>query len=394
MQNSNNYLVDTITRLFTNINIGSLSLRLPDGSHQVLGDKGKPEAVIVIHNWRAIRRLLTQGHMGFVESYLDGDWDSPNPAHVVELAIKNKKDTGTNNLNSFWHRLKNRIIHILNANTRSGAKRNIAAHYDLGNSFYEQWLDPSMTYSSAYFNNNESQSLEAAQLAKYRRIAKVLEIKPEHKLLEIGFGWGGFAEFVVKEYGCHVTGLTLSNEQLKYANARLQNAGLSGNFDLRLQDYRDLEGTYDSIASIEMFEAVGEENWPTYFNTIKKGLNKKGSAVLQIITINEDSFETYRRSADFIQRYIFPGGMLPSVKVIKDEVNLAKLKITDVVMFGDSYAETLLRWRNSFELTWSTIEKLGFDHRFKRMWEMYLSYCEGGFRAKAINVGQYKIVSD
>jgi cyclopropane-fatty-acyl-phospholipid synthase len=393
MQKKNNYLVERITQIFTKIDTGSLSLKLPDGSHQMLGSGDKPEAALIINNWRAIRRLLTKGEMGFVESYLDGDWDSPNPAKVVELAIKNKKGTGTNNLNSFWHRLTNRIIHILNANTKRGAKRNISAHYDLGNNFYQQWLDPSMTYSSAYFNE-KNLSLEDAQQEKYRRIAESLELKPDHKLLEIGFGWGGFAEFVIKEYGCHVTGLTLSNEQLKYASKRLQAAGLSEKANLKLQDYRDLEGQFDNVASIEMFEAVGEENWPEYFNKIRNVLDRKGSAVLQIITINEDSFDTYRRSADFIQRYIFPGGMLPSVNALKNEISAAKLQITDVSMFGDSYAETLMQWRYSFEAAWSKIEQLGFDNRFKRMWEMYLCYCEGGFRARAINVGQYKIASE
>lgn len=386
-----NSLVSKITAVLSKITVGTLDLTLPDGSHHSLGPGGAPETVIVINRWRAIRRLLTQGDMGFVESYLDGDWDSPDPSRVVEIAVVNRPHTKTNDLQGFWHWALNRLGHLRRSNTKRGSKRNIAAHYDLGNDFYEQWLDPTMTYSSAYYTA-EGQSLGQAQIEKYRRIAGMLQLKPEHKVLEVGFGWGGFAEFAVKEYGCHVTGLTLSKEQLKFASERMKKAGISDKVDLRLQDYRDVEGQFDRIASIEMFEAVGEENWPHYFNMIRDRLSVGGAAALQIITIDDAFYERYRSGSDFIQRYIFPGGMLPSVSALTNEIDRARLSLADVTTFGDSYASTLKEWRQRFLESWSSIEPLGFDERFRRMWEMYLAYCEGGFRAKSIDVGQFKIV--
>ena len=386
-----NSLVGKIIAVLSKITVGTLDLTLPDGSHHRLGPGGAPETVMVINRWRAVRRLLTQGDMGFVESYLDGDWDSPDPSRVVEIAVVNRHHTKTNDLQGFWHWALNRLGHLRRSNTKRGSKRNIAAHYDLGNDFYEQWLDPTMTYSSAYYTA-EGQSLDQAQIEKYRRIADMLQLKPEHKVLEVGFGWGGFAEFAVKEYGCHVTGLTLSKEQLKFASERMKKAGISDKVDLRLQDYRDVEGQFDRIASIEMFEAVGEENWPHYFNMIRDRLSVGGAAALQIITIDEAFYERYRSGSDFIQRYIFPGGMLPSVAALTNEIDRARLSLADVTTFGDSYASTLKEWRQRFLEAWSSIEPLGFDERFRRMWEMYLAYCEGGFRAKSIDVGQFKIV--
>jgi cyclopropane-fatty-acyl-phospholipid synthase len=220
----------------------------------------------------------------------------------------------------------------------------------------------------------------------------MLDLKPEHHILEVGFGWGGFAEYAVKTYGCRLTGLTLSKEQHAFASERLQRQGLADKVDLRIQDYRDVTGTFDGVASIEMFEAVGEPHWPRYFGMIRDRLVRGGTAALQIITIAEERFEHYRHNTDFIQRHIFPGGMLPSVNVFKDCVDHAKLQLADVAMYGESYARTLKQWRDSFLHAWSTIEPLGFDDRFRRMWEMYLAYCEGGFRARAINVGQFKLV--
>jgi cyclopropane-fatty-acyl-phospholipid synthase len=390
MQRGKHAMVGKVVGVLSKITIGRMNLTLPDGSHHELGPGGEPEASMVINRWRAVRRLLTQGDMGFVESYLDGDWDSPDPARVVEIAVLNRPSAKTHELDGFWHRLRNRIIHALRANTKRGARRNIAAHYDLGNEFYKQWLDPSMTYSSALYTDT-NQPLDKAQEMKYRRIAEMLRLEPNHSVLEVGFGWGGFAEFAVKEYGCSITGLTLSREQLNFAGERLQKAGLSDRVDLRLQDYRDVDGQFDRIASIEMFEAVGEANWPHYFNMIRERLVDGGEAALQIITIDDDHFERYRRSADFIQRYIFPGGMLPSVTALKKEVDRAKLHFVDMTTFGDSYAKTLREWRERFLGAWANIEPLGFDDRFRRMWEMYLAYCEGGFRAKSIDVGQFKI---
>ena len=383
-------LVGRVISVLSKIKIGQMTLTLPDGSVHVLGPGGNPEAAMTINRWRAVRRLLTQGDMGFVESYLDGDWDSVDPSNVVELAVVNRPTTKTNELEGFWHRILNRIAHTRRANTKRGAKKNIAAHYDLGNEFYRRWLDPTMTYSSAYFTADD-QPLDQAQTEKYRRIADMLRLQPDHSLLEVGFGWGGFAEYAAKEYGCRVTGLTLSQEQLKFARERMQKAGLADRVDLRLQDYRDVNDQFDRIVSIEMFEAVGEDNWPQYFDMVRNSLVQGGEAALQIITIDESLFSRYRCGADFIQRYIFPGGMLPSVSALKNEIGRARLQLADVTTFGESYAKTLLQWRERFVSAWSEIEPLGFDERFRRMWEMYLAYCEGGFRAKSIDVGQFKL---
>lgn len=390
-QHDGNALLGKALKVISKFDIGSLDVTLPDGSHYVIGPGGYPEATMVINRWRAVRRFITQGDMGFVESYMDGDWDSPDSSLIVELFVLNRPAAQTHEIQGFWHRLMNRIAHMRRSNTKRGAKRNIAAHYDLGNDFYQQWLDPTMTYSSAYYTSPD-QPLDQAQTEKYRRIAEMLQLTPDHNVLEVGFGWGGFAEFAIKEYGCSVTGLTLSEEQLKFASARLQKAGLSEKVDFRLQDYRDVDGQYDRIASIEMFEAVGEANWPHYFDMIRDRLVQGGEAALQIITIDEAFYDRYRRGADFIQKYIFPGGMLPSVSALKDEIGRASLELTDTTTFGDSYATTLREWRQSFQSTWSSIEPLGFDDRFRRMWEMYLAYCEGGFRAKSIDVGHFKIV--
>ena len=381
-----------IIGIISKINIGQMNLTLPDGSNYSIGPGGQPKANLIIKNWRAIRRLVTQGDLGFVESYLDGDWESSNPAKVVEIAVINRPSAATHKLKSFWHRFIRRAMHLSNRNTKRGAKKNIAAHYDLGNDFYKEWLDKSMTYSSAFFTDNQ-QTLYDAQKSKYKRIADLLNLSPDHKLLEIGFGWGGFAEFAVKEYGCSITGLTLSKEQLNFAKERIHKCGMTDKIDLKLQDFRDVNGKFDRIASIEMFEAIGESNWSKYFNTIKNRLSENGIAALQIITIEESSFERYRYGGDFIQNYIFPGGMLPSISALKKEIKDANLNLSDIKTFGKSYALTLKEWRNSFLGAWTRIEKLGFDERFKRTWEMYLAYCEGGFRAKSIDVGQFKITS-
>ena len=381
--------IDVVGRLV----VGEFTVILPDGSvYKLSSDTGSgPHAIVRIVRWRCIRKFLTQGDYGFVESYMDGDWESPELSNIVELAVLNSDSWNSGQLQSVFHKLWQRIAHLMRGNSKSGSRRNISAHYDLGNAFYKQWLDPTMTYSSAYFAR-PGQSLAEGQIEKYRRIADLLELKPHHHVLEVGFGWGGFAEFAVKEYGCHITGLTLSKEQLTFAGERLQKLGLSEKVDLRLQDYRDVGGTFDRIASIEMFEAVGEAHWPRYLDMLRDRLARGGVAALQIITIAESRFDQYRRNPDFIQRYIFPGGMLPSVERLKAQVERAALRFESASMFGDSYAHTLKQWRDQFLAAWGTIEPLGFDDRFRRMWEMYLAYCEGGFRAKAIDVGQFKLV--
>ena len=388
-----NRLIQAFLNVLSRLVVGRLTVVLPDQSTYDLPGAGAegPHATVRVHRWRAVRRLMAEGDLGFVESYLDGDWDSPDLAHVVEIAASNTATWNLSKLQGALPRLIHRFAHLLRHNSRRGSRRNIAAHYDLGNDFYRHWLDPTMTYSSAYFAKAD-QSLSEGQVAKYERIARLLDLKPEHHLLEVGFGWGGFAEYAVKTYGCRLTGLTLSTEQLKFASARMQREGIADKVDLRLQDYRDVDGTFDRIASIEMFEAVGESHWPRYFDMIRDRLVKGGVAALQIITIAESRFDSYRKNADFIQRHIFPGGMLPSIEALKAQVNNARLQLADVDLFGESYARTLHEWRDRFLAAWSQIEPLGYDERFRRTWEMYLAYCEGGFRARAIDVGQFKLV--
>jgi cyclopropane-fatty-acyl-phospholipid synthase len=284
----------------------------------------------------------------------------------------------------------NAMRHKAHANTRRGSRRNIAAHYDLGNAFYSQWLDPTMTYSSAVFERADM-TLEEAQRAKWQKLAECLALKPGLHILEIGCGWGGFAIYAAREYGCKVTGITLSHEQLAYARKAVEVAGLSDRIDIQLIDYRDVQGEYDRIASIEMFEAVGEEHWPTYFKVVRERLKPGGVAGLQIITINEARFETYRRIPDFIQLYIFPGGMLPSPTALEAVSKKAGLGFETARTFGLSYAETLRRWRECFDARWPNIAPMGFDDRFKRMWQYYLASCEGGFRAGSIDVGQFRL---
>ncbi|HWA30423.1 MAG TPA: cyclopropane-fatty-acyl-phospholipid synthase family protein, partial [Rhizomicrobium sp.] len=265
-----------------------------------------------------------------------------------------------------------------------------AAHYDLGNAFYSQWLDPTMTYSSAVFEQPD-QPLEDAQRNKWRKLAEILDLREGMTILEIGCGWGGFATFAAKEYGCHVTGITLSKEQLAFAKKAAEDAQLSHLTDFRLIDYRDIGGSFDRIVSIEMFEAVGEEHWPAYFRAVRERLKPGGVAALQIITIEDERFQAYRRQADFIQLYIFPGGMLPSPSALKDAVTKQGMGFETVRAFGLSYAETLRRWREVFDARWDTIKPLGFDERFKRMWDYYLASCEGGFRAGNIDVSQFRL---
>ncbi|MCG8508799.1 MAG: cyclopropane-fatty-acyl-phospholipid synthase family protein [Rhodospirillales bacterium] len=372
-----------------NIEYGLLSITLPDGSRRVFrGQKAdRPAAALVLYRPRAARQLILGGDVGFAESYMSGDWDSPDLSALLELAAINERNMGRAVTGRLPIRLWHAITHRLRRNSLRGSRQNIAAHYDLGNDFYRQWLDPSMTYSSALFSHDR-QSLIEAQKAKYRRICEKLELHAGHHILEIGCGWGGFAELAAREYGCRVTGITLSKEQLAYARNRIANAGLSDRVDFQMQDYRHTSGKYDAIVSIEMFEAVGEEYWPCFFRTVRERLKPNGLAVFQIITIEDRRFAAYRRGEDFIQRYIFPGGLLPSPSALRHCLESQSFTVTDWMDFGDSYARTLAEWNRRFQETWNSTESLGFDQRFKRMWEFYLAYCEGGFRAGAIDVTQ------
>jgi len=371
------------------LRFGSMKVRLPD--KRVIEIKGRepgPDAVVVLHNWNLPQRALMNGTIGVAESYVDGDWESPDVTAFLEFFLINA-DMGHNFASGATGILRfiERLRHWLNSNTKRKAKDNIAAHYDLGNSFYEQWLDPTMTYSSALYSTGAN-DLESAQTAKYRALAEAAGIRPGDHVLEIGCGWGGFAEFAASQIGCRVTGLTISREQLRFARERIAKAGLSDRVDLKFQDYRDETGQYDRIISIEMFEAVGEKYWASYFAKIRQCLKQGGKAGLQIITIHPNAYENYRKNPDFIQRYVFPGGMLPTYEHLVGLGRNARLEMTGHHAFGLDYAHTLAQWRERFWRAWDTIAPLGFDERFKRLWEFYLFYCEAGFRGENINVRQ------
>jgi cyclopropane-fatty-acyl-phospholipid synthase len=369
---------------------GKLNLVLPDGSaHFFEGREPGPAATLIVRDPRMVAKLAFGGCLGLCEGYIEGMWDSPNVTEVLRLGTANEMAWDAMLRGKPWARMASWVMHRLRPNTRKGAKRNIAEHYDLGNDFYAAWLDPSMTYSSALFADGVT-DLQAAQAQKYRALARALGLKPGMTVLEIGCGWGGFAEMAAAEFGARVTGITLSREQLAYAQARIAKAGLSDQVTLRLEDYRDTRETFDRIASIEMFEAVGEEYWPAYFDTLRARLAPGGLAGLQVITIADRLFADYRKTADFIQRYIFPGGMLPSPTRLHEEIGRAGLVLTEQTWFGRDYAETLSRWRLSFQAGWERISGMSaqYDDRFKRLWEFYLGYSEVGFAAGFTDVGQ------
>ena len=368
---------------------GSLRITTPEGdAFHITGKLEGPSAEVILHNWRLPSRAFTGGTIGVAESYFDGDWDSPDVTSFLELFVVNveageRMAGGTSMMLTALQRLR----HWYNANTRRGSKNNISAHYDLGNNFYGKWLDPSMTYSSAIYTEGAN-DLESAQRAKYRALAVDTGITAKDHVLEIGCGWGGFAEYAAKEIGCHVTGLTISRAQHDYAQQRIAAAGLSDKVTIKLQDYRDETGVYDRIASIEMFEAVGEKYWPVFFSKVKECLKAGGTAGLQIITINEEAYTTYRKRPDFIQRYVFPGGMLPTPRILQSLGADHGLRLARERIFAQDYARTLAEWRDRFLASWEKIVPLGFDDRFRRLWEFYLHYCEAGFRAEYIDVRQ------
>jgi cyclopropane-fatty-acyl-phospholipid synthase len=378
-----------IARVLRSLKIGHLTIETPSGARvEGRGDIDGPRAILVLHRWRTMRRLMFGGDVGFAEAYMDGDWSTPDLATLIELAALNEQALSEVTAGRWFNRLLHRVRHILRANTKSGSRRNIEAHYDLGNDFYRLWLDPSMTYSSALYASPK-QSLEDAQDNKLARIMDLLAVSGGERVLEIGCGWGRLAERLTTERNAHVTGLTLSPSQLKGAGERIAKAGASAKADLRLQDYRDVSEKFDRVVSIEMIEAVGEKYWPTYFGKIAEVLNPGGRAVLQVITIADERFELYRRNADFIQRYVFPGGMLPSDTIMREQIARAGMKFVSRENFGESYARTLNEWNRRFQRAWPEIEGMGYSKKFKRTWEYYLAYCEGGFRSKAIDVALY-----
>jgi cyclopropane-fatty-acyl-phospholipid synthase len=367
------------------IDQGSLDLDTGGRLVTLAGKQPGPVAHLQLHQpHRLLSRLATRGDIGFAESYMAGEWDSEDLAALLWNLAMNHGRLQTGARSSWASRALDRVLHARNANSRRGSRRNIAFHYDLGNDFYRHWLDPGMTYSAACFDQ-PGLDLGAAQDRKYQRLLQMSGATPGQHLLEIGCGWGGFAETAVRA-GMRVTGLTLSREQLAWAQRRLQDAGLASAAELRLQDYRDVQGRYDHIVSIEMFEAVGEAYWPVYMQRLRDLLAPGGRAALQVIVIDPQAFERYRRRPDFIQRYIFPGGMLPSVPAFDAAASRAGLRVAAREYGGLDYARTLALWRERFHQTWPAIAELGFDDRFRRMWDYYLAYCEAGFRAGRIDL--------
>jgi cyclopropane-fatty-acyl-phospholipid synthase len=377
-----------VARKLAGIVAGRIVVQMPNGArHVARGAAPGPEAVLVLHRWRALWRLLIEGDLGFAEAYMDADWSTPDLPALLAFGAVNQDAIGVEAGRPL--RLLRRVRHRCRANTRAGSRRNIEAHYDIGNEFYAAWLDAGMNYSAALFEHGET-TLEAAQAAKLDRVVAALEIAGTEHVLEIGCGWGALAQALAAR-GCRVTGLTLSPAQRNYAGARLADAGLAPRAELRLQDYRDVSGRFDRIVSVEMLEAVGEEFWPDYFRTLARCLAPHGTAVLQFISIAEQRFAAYRAGVDFIQRHIFPGGLLPTIGAVRAEAARAGLAVETVAQFAAGYAATLAEWRRRFQAAWPALRTQGFDERFGRKWDYYLAYCEAGFRSGALDVGIYRL---
>lgn len=380
--------------LLDGIRHGQLSLTWPDGHLSLHGEKSSDpsqNAQLTLHNFRPVRQVLLSGENGFAESYLLGDWSSDNLRNLFTLIVSNEAEISAKTTGSWYSRLFDTLRHARNGNSLAGSRRNIRFHYDLGNDFYALWLDPTMSYSSAVFDADES--LEQAQENKMQQVLRMLNPAAGARVLEIGCGWGAIANRLASEAGCHVHAISLSREQLLHAdrfNSRLADSDndVGGSTRFRYQDYRAVEGEFDHVVSIEMFEAVGERYWTTYFDRLHALLGSRGTALLQVITIDEERFEQYRSSPDFIQRYIFPGGMLPTRTHLQQLVGQAGFEIVDSDWFGQSYARTLRSWRERFDQQLARVSELGFDERFLRMWRYYLDYCETGFRLGRTDVGQ------
>ena len=370
------------------LNSGRVDFILPDGRRfRAEGLKPGPVAEVTINNPDVFARLVREGDLGFCDAYLDGWWTTPDLQAFMDFIHADNDDMYDGFPGMALVRAWEKARFWFQSNTKRQALKNISYHYDLGNDFYSLWLDETMTYSSALFNTSQ-ESLEKAQIAKYASMVDQMGVQPGDHVLEIGCGWGGFAEYAAKERGLKVTGLTISKEQLEYAQKRIKRNGLSDKVNLKLQDYRDETGVYDGVASIEMFEAVGEKYWPVYFDKIKQCLKPGKQATLQIITIQDARWEVYRKSVDFIQKYIFPGGMLPSPSVLRKEVNRAGLSVQHSIEFGKSYSQTLRRWFEVFNNKWDNISAMGFDDRFRRMWNFYLTSCAATFESGNCDVTQ------
>ena len=382
-------------KLLLRLKHGTLTVKLPDGSVQRFGNGQSPQASLHLLNWNVCSAALKSGDIGFAESYIAGDWTTPHLTDLLQVFIVNRKEVEDVIYGTWLGRLAYRVKHLLNRNTKANSQKNIHAHYDLGNAFYELWLDGTMNYSSAIFETPET-SMKDAQHAKVRRALRMAQVKPGDRVLEIGCGWGALAEKATKEFGARLVGVTLSTEQLDWANKRMAREGLADSADLRLQDYRDIGKTtqdapFDAICSIEMVEAVGREYWPEYFQTVHRLLKPGGHACIQSIVIADTLFERYLTSTDFIQQYVFPGGCLPCPKEFRAQAALAGLQVVDEFSFGQDYAHTLRLWREQFAAQEAHVLQLGFDKRFVRIWEFYLSYCEAAFLEANTDVVQYTL---
>ena len=382
----------TVFKLLQRLRHGSLTVQLPDGSMRRFGGDASPHAALHLHNWAMCGAVLKSGDIGFAETFIAGDWSTPNLTELLRVLVKNRAEVESVIYGTWAGRLLYRIKHLLHRNTRANSQKNIHAHYDLGNVFYGLWLDETMNYSSAIFAGNLDQPMAQAQRAKVRRALSMAGVKPGDRVLEIGCGWGALAEMATTEFGATLTGVTLSTEQLAFADARMKRFGATDRADLRLQDYRDiLDSPFDAICSIEMVEAVGQEYWPTYFATVARLLKPGGRACVQSIVIDDALFERYVGSTDFIQQYIFPGGCLPCPREFRAQARAAGLEVVDEYAFGHDYAETLKRWRDAFLSQREHVLQNGFDQRFIHIWEFYLAYCEAAFDEENIDVVQYTL---
>ena len=384
-----------VFRLMKRLRHGTLDVFMPDGSSARFGQPvdGELRAVLNLRNWNVCAQAMKSGDIGFAETFIAGDWTTPDLTSLLTLFIANRDAVETVIYGSWWGSLLYRARHLFNRNSRAGSQKNIHAHYDLGNEFYRLWLDPTMNYSSAWFEGDTTRSMQDAQWAKVRRALRECNVKAGDRVLEIGCGWGALAECAAREFDAEVTGVTLSKEQLAWGQQRLLDAKLQG--ELRFQDYRDIDdGPFDAIASIEMFEAVGRAYWPGFFETLKTQLKPGGKACIQSITLRDDLFDRYVKSTDFIQQYIFPGGLLPSPSEFRKAAAAAGLRVVNELDFGLDYAETLKRWRASFLSQDRHVRTLGFDTRFMRTWEFYLGYCEAAFATGNTSVMQFTLQRD
>ncbi|TFY97885.1 SAM-dependent methyltransferase [Ramlibacter rhizophilus] len=382
----------TVLKLLARVAHGTLTLQLPDGERRRFGSGEAPHATLSLRNWNACRAALASGDIGFAEGFVQGEWTTPDLPALLRVLLINRRALDDVIHGRWSGRLFYRLRHLLRRNTRANSRRNIHAHYDLGNAFYAAWLDETMNYSSAWFQGDRLQSLPQAQHAKVQRALHMAGVRPGDRVLEIGCGWGALAEACAVDHGARITGVTLSTEQLAFARARMDAAGAGPLADLRLQDWRDIDdGPYDAICSIEMVEAVGRAYWPAYFASVRKLLKPGGRACIQSIVIDDRLWDRYIRSTDFIQQYIFPGGCLPCPREFRREAQAAGLQVVDEMAFGTDYAETLRRWRAAFLAARAQVLQQGFDEGFIRLWEFYLAYCEAAFGQGDIDVLQFTL---